>query len=235
MADGIYVSMCGAASRTEQLDAIADNLANAQTPGFKASRPGFEAFLAASGAQDKTYPATVATGFDLRVGPTEHTGNPLDVLPDDGAFLAVRTPGGIAYTRDGRLGLDAQRRLVQNGRPVLDPNGREIHVPPGAAPQIGSDGILHVGPAQVGQLGLFKLDGAVDRLGPTLLAPGEGGAARPLANGTVRTGELEMANANPLDGMVQLIAAQRHFDASMQAIQTYRALDQHGSEIARIR
>ena len=235
MADGIYVSMCGAAARTEQLDAIADNLANAQTPGFKASRPGFEAFLAASGAEDKAYPATVATGFDLRPGPTERTGNPLDVLPDEGAFLAVRTPAGIAYTRDGRLAVDAQRRLVQGGRPVLDPNGRDILVPPGAAPHVGSDGIVHVGRAEVGQLGLFKLEGAVDRIGPSLLAPGQGGTARALRSGTVRAGELELGNASPLDGMVQLISAQRQFDASMQAIQTYRTLDGHGSEIGRIR
>ena len=69
MADGLYVSMCGAVARAEQLEAVADNLANAQTPGFKAARPAFESFMAASGAQDKHYAAAVATGFDLRPGP----------------------------------------------------------------------------------------------------------------------------------------------------------------------
>jgi len=64
MADGLYVSMCGAAARAEQLDAVADNLANAQTPGFKPARPAFESFLAASGAPDKVYPAAVAGGFE---------------------------------------------------------------------------------------------------------------------------------------------------------------------------
>ena len=68
MADGIYVSMCGAVARTEQLDAIADNLANAATPGFKASRPAFESFLppGAAPTSDKHYPAAVGAGFDLR-------------------------------------------------------------------------------------------------------------------------------------------------------------------------
>ena len=100
MADGIYVSMCGAAARSEQLDAIADNLANAQTPGFKAARPAFESFIprGAGPQQDKHYPAAVATGFDLRAGPTQHTGNPLDVIPGDGQFLyvALRDSASVA-------------------------------------------------------------------------------------------------------------------------------------------
>src|SRR5512147_1572388 len=95
MADGIYVSMCGAEARTEQLDAIADNLANASTPGFKASRPAFESFLprGAGAASDKHYPAAVAAGFDLRSGPTQRTDNPLDVVPGEGMFLMVQTRG----------------------------------------------------------------------------------------------------------------------------------------------
>ena len=138
MADGIYISMCGAVARAEQLDSIADNLANAQTPGFKASRPAFETFMAASGAPDKQYTAAVATSFDLRPGPASRTGNPLDVLPDDGAFLAVQQQdGSTAYTRDGRLTLDAERRLVSGaGRLVLTPTGQPITVPPDLVPVV---------------------------------------------------------------------------------------------------
>jgi flagellar basal-body rod protein FlgF len=235
MADGIYVSMCGAAARSEQLDSVADNLANAQTPGFKASRPAFETFLPASGAADKSYPASVQTRFDLRPGPSSRTDNPLDVVPEGGAFLAVTTAKGErAYTRDGRLSVDAQQRLVQNGNPVLDPGGGPIQVPPGAAPRISDTGAVMVGNTTVGQLGLFKLEGPVDRSGQAHLAPGVGGRADPF-EGRVRVGEVELGNATPLDGMVQLISAQRHFDASMQALQTYRSLDQRSNELGRVR
>jgi flagellar basal-body rod protein FlgF len=235
MADGIYVTMCGAAGRSEQLDAVADNLANAQTPGFKASRPAFEAFLARSGAADKAYPAAVATALDLRPGPTTRTDEPLHVVPGDGAFLAVALPGGgRAYTRDGRLSVDAAGTLVQGGRPVLDPRGRTITVPPGTAARIAPDGSVTAGGAEVGQLGLFRLAGPVDRVGPSLLAPGAGGRAEASAAG-VRTGELELGNAGALEGMVQLIAAQRHFDASMQALQTYRSLDARAADLGRVR
>ncbi|HTT69763.1 MAG TPA: flagellar hook basal-body protein [Anaeromyxobacteraceae bacterium] len=236
MADGIYVTMCGAAARSEQLDAVADNLANAQTPGYKASRPAFEAFLPASGAADKSYPAAVATQVDVRPGAVAQTGNALDVLPEDGAFLAVQNADGTrAYTRDGHLTVDAGRRLVQGGRPVLDVNGAQVSIPPGAAPRITGEGAVEAGGFTVGQLGLYQLSGAVDRVGRSLYVPGAGGRAQPVAGGRVRTGQVELSNASPLDGMVQLISAQRHFDASMQALQTYRSLDQHGSDLGRVR
>ncbi|GEJ59184.1 flagellar hook basal-body protein [Anaeromyxobacter diazotrophicus] len=236
MADGIYVTMNGAAARSEQLDAIADNLANAQTPGFKAARPAFEAFFPASGAEDKAYPAAVATGFDLRPGPTTRTDAPLDVLPEDGAFLAVAAPGGgVAYTRDGRLSVDSERRLATaTGRLVLDRSGAPIRVPPGPPPQVGQDGVIRSGDTAIAELARVKLDGPVDRIGPSLLAPAPGGRALP-SDAKVRTGEVELGNSGALEGMVQLISAQRHFDASMQALQTYRSLDQRSAETGRVR
>jgi flagellar basal-body rod protein FlgF len=235
-ADGLYVSMCGAAARMAQLDAVSDNLANAQTPGFKAARPAFESFLAASGAQDKRWPAAVATGFDLSPGPTSPTGNPLDVVPEGGAFLAVALPGGVTgYTRDGRLTVDPDGRLTAAGHPVLDASGGELRVPPGATPEIGADGTVRAGGATVGALGLFTLEGNVDRVGPAVLAPGAGAHAEPVADGRVRTGELELGNAGALEATVELIAAQRHFDASMQALQTYRRMDERSTEVGRVR
>jgi flagellar basal-body rod protein FlgF len=234
MADGIYVSMCGAAARSEQLDAIADNLANAQTPGFKAARPAFESFLPASGATDKVYPAAVATGFDLRPGAITQTGNALDVLPEDGAFLMVRNGDGVAFTRDGRLSVDGERRLVQHGRQVLDRGGAPIHIPPGVAPQVGADGVVRAGDLVVGELGRFKLAGQVDRVGPALFSPSRGGRADPV-DAAVRSGEVELGNAGALEATVAMISAQRSFDASMQALQTYRSIDGRSSELGRVR
>jgi flagellar basal-body rod protein FlgF len=235
MADGIYVSMTGAAARTAQLDAIADNLANAQTPGFKASRPSFEAFLARGGASDRAYAAAVGTALDLRPGPSSRTDNALDVLPDDGAYLAVQLPGGErAYTRDGRLAVDAARRLVQNGHPVLDRSGAAITLPPGVVPRVAEDGTVLAGGDPVGALALFRLDGPMSRSGHALLQPAPGGRAEPTA-ARVRSGEVELGNSGPLEGMVQLVTAQRQFDASMQALQTYRTMDGRSSELGRVK
>lgn len=244
MADGIYVTMCGAAARTAQLDAVADNLANAQTPGFKSSRPSFESFLPLGGAADKSYPAAVGTSFDLRPGSTTRTDRPLDVVPEDGAFLAVQLPDGrVGYTRDGRLTLDGDRQLLQGGRPVLGRDGGTIRLPPHTRPQIQDDGTVRAlqedgkgvgGDLVAGELALFRLDGPVHRAGPSVLVPGEGGRAERVP-AKVQAGLIELGNSAPLEGMVQLISAQRNFDASMQALQTYRSMDGRSSEIGRVR
>ena len=236
MADGIYVSMCGAVARTEELDAIADNLANATTAGFKAARPAFESFLpsGASSASDKVYPAAVATGFDMRAGPIQRTDNPLDVVPGDGMFLTVRTKGGqTAYSRDGRMTVDHEGCLLLDGNTVLSKDGQAISVPPVGPPRIDSSGTVWAGSEQAGELGLARLQGPVDRVGGSLLAPGQGGRAEPVADGSVSVGEVELGNATPVESMVALVTAQRSYDASMQAIQTYNQLNQRAVEVAR--
>jgi len=248
MADGIYVSMCGAAARSEQLDSVADNLANVQTRGFKAARPAFESFMPLGGKYDKSYAAAVATSLDLRPGPSTTTGNPLDVLPEGSAFLAVQTPGGgVAYTRDGRMSLDSERHLVIAGHPVLSKSGQPITVPIDSNPEVDPEGRVRAvlqstseratrpDPVELGELATFQLSGAVDRLGPSLLQPGQGGSAVPLQDTKVRVGEVELANASPLEATVQMIAAQRSFDASMQAIQIYRSLDQSANAVGRVK
>jgi len=233
MADGLYVSMCGAAARAEQLDAVADNLANAQTPGFKPARPAFESFLAQGGAPDKVYPAAVAGGFDLSPGLVVRTERPLDVLPEEGAFLQVRLPdGSIGYTRDGRLQLDASRHLLAGGRPVLDRSGNPIAVPENETPVIDARGGVRVRDVSLGTLALARLEGPANRVGTAVLAPGHGGRAVP-AEVAVRSGEIE--TGQPLEAAVSLISLQRGFDAAMQAIQTYRRMDDRSSELGRVR
>lgn len=235
MADGIYVGMSAAAARSEQLDSIADNLANATTPGFTAGRPGFEAFLPASLAPDKAYTAAVGRGTDLAAGTTSLTGNPLDVAPRDGAFLAVeRADGSRAYTRDGRLTVAHDGRLQINGGLALSTSGGPITVPPDAVTSIDAQGRVLSNGEVVDQLGLFALSGGMDRLGAALLMPSANGLATPVDAG-VQTGALIASNAKPLDAAVQMVGAQRHYDTSMQAIQTYRRLDERANEVGKVR
>lgn len=235
MGDGIYVGMTGAAAQARALDAIADNLANAQTPGFKAARPAFASFLPEGGDGTRVPTAAVATGIDRAPGAIRQTGNPLDVLPEGDAFLAVARPGGgVAYTRDGRLSVDAFGRLAAAGGMVLDTAGGAITLPPDEQVRIEGDGRVWAGAVEVARLGLHRIEGAVERIGPSLLgaAPGARVAA---SEAGVRVGEIELGNVSTIESAVALIEAQRTFDHSMQAIQTYRKLDERAVEIGRIR
>jgi flagellar basal-body rod protein FlgF len=231
MADGIYIAMNGAAARLQQLDAIADNLANAETPGFRAERPTFSAVLA-----DHTRPHapgyTVAThAVDERPGEARVTSRPLDVRVDEHAWLAVElADGSVAYTKDGRLDLDADGRLLAGGRPVLGRAG-DITTPPGAQIAIGADGTITADGKAIDQLAIVELAPGAERIAPSLVR----GDAHAIEAPRVHVGELEGSNARALESTVELVAAQRAYDHAMQAIQTSRRLDERASEVARLR
>jgi flagellar basal-body rod protein FlgF len=234
--------MVAAAARADQLDSIADNLANAQTPGYKASRPAFQSFLpprgiapGAQGSQDKIFAAAVATGTDLSDGPVMTTDNPLDIIPEGQSFLSVKTvTGQVAYTRNGKLNVTADGALVADGRPVLGESGNPILIPPGAQVSINVDGIVNADARPVDRLALFNLGGNVVRVGPQLYNAGPGGTVTP-SDGGVATGQLEMGNVTPLEATVQMINTQRQYETAMQAIQTYRRLDDRVIEVGKVR
>jgi flagellar basal-body rod protein FlgF len=216
--------MAGAAARLDQLDAIADNLANADSAGFKAERPAFESYLPTGETVGPQSPVAVSTALDLREGPTKATGRPLDVIPEDGAFLAVQLDGGqVGYTRNGQLSLTADGMLTAAGHPVLDVSGNPIPVPPGEQMKLNTDGTITVKDTQIAQLASYKLSGALDRLSPSVIGLAPGGQALPASN-RIQTGEVELSNITPIESMVQMISAQRQYDASMQAIQLYKTM-----------
>ena len=236
MSDGLYVGMSAAVARAAQLDSIADNLANAETPGFKATRPAFRAFLP-PGPSDKILAGAVSTGVDIRPGPTNTTDNPLDVLPEGDAYLGVRlSTGQMAYTRNGHLERGPNGELLASGLPVLGTSGEPVTVPVGADPRIESNGNVVVGRnTLVDTLALFQAQGPMDKIAPSLLQPSAGSSMSPAAENSVRVGELEMGNMSALDSTIQMISAQRQFDMAMQAIQTYRKLDDRATQVGLVK
>ncbi len=233
--------MAAAAARSDQLDSIADNLANAETPGYKASRPAFQSFLPPRGVapgaamQDKIFAGVVATGTDLSQGPIKTTDNPLDIVPEGQLFLSVAsTSGQPAYTRNGKLNITPEGALVADGRQVMGTSNRSIMVPPGADVTISQTGVVSADGVPTDRIALFELGGNVVRVGPQLYAAGPGGTVTPTEGG-VSTGQLEMGNVTPLESTVQMINAQRQYETATQAIQTYRRLDDKAIEVGRAR
>lgn len=238
MADGIYVGMAAAAARSDQLDSIADNLANAETPGYKATRPAFQSFLPPNkgGALvDKVFSTVVGSGTDMSPGAIVTTDVPTDIVPEGDAFLAVKSlTGNPAYTRNGKLSLNPDGVLVSDGRAVLGITGLPITIPQGANLTISEQGEVRADSTVLDRLALFQLQGNVVRVGPQLYGPGPGGTATQV-EGRVTSGQLEMGNVTPLDSTVALINAQRQFESAMQAIQTYRRIDDLANQVGKAR
>ena len=236
MADGIYVGMSAAIGRAAQLDAIADNLANIESPGFKGVRPAFSSFLPPGGPTDKVMSGAVATTIDMRPGTTQTTDSLTDVIPDGDTMLAVQMPGGkIAYTRNGHIETGPDGVLQVAGLPVLDTSGEAILVPEASEVTIESTGEVKAGTQVVGNLSLWSSQGPMDRVGASLMMPSAGTQMNQVTDGSVRVGELELGNVTALESTVQMIGAQRNYELAMQAIQTYRQLDQRIVDVGRVR
>ena len=236
MADGIYVGMAAAAARAEQLDSIADNLANTETPGFKASHPAFQSFLprGASAQSDKIATAVVGTGADPSAGTLVTTGNPLDLVPQEDAFFMVQTSTGPAYTRNGKLVVSPDGLLTSGGRMLMGTSGNPIQIPVGSTALINDRGSVMVGNVEIDRLALFKIQGGLAHVGPSLYGAVPAGVIAPADLG-VSVGQLEMGNSTPLEATVHMIGAQRQFETAMQAIQTYKRLDDRAIEVGKSR
>ena len=128
MNSGFYSAFTGYAARMDALDVLANNLANANSTGFKSQQTFYRSFAewmepegqSAMNLAVNKYGVLGGTRLDLSQGTLERTGNDLDVALQGAGFFAVMAPGGIRYTRDGSFTLDKSGNLVtQQGDAVL--------------------------------------------------------------------------------------------------------------------
>jgi flagellar basal-body rod protein FlgF len=207
---GLYIAASGMLAEQIRQDQIANDLANASTPGYKADRTSqrtFNDLLLQNSATGATIgPQSTAVQVDKIVTdftaqPVKDTGEPLDFAIVGDGFFAVQTPQGTRYTRNGQFSLDAQSRLTTAaGDPVLDANGRTITATNGT-----------VDPRRLGVVALNN----PRKQGDSLVTGTPAGAA----TGTVRGGALEASGANAAQSMVDMIDSMRAFEAGQKVIQ----------------
>ena len=217
MQNGLYVSLSARISLSRRLDTIANNVANANTPGFRVDGVSFATQLAKAGEAKVSYVSPGETFVSMRAGSLVTTGNPLDAAVQGEGFFAVQQNGQTVYTRDGRMQMDETGGLTSlTGAPVLDAAGAPIQLDPGAGPpSIMRDGMILQDGRQLGALGLFQLDPAAK-----LARAGTSGflsdkQAQPILNFTANSvvqGAVEQANVDPVHEMTRLIAVTRTFD-----------------------
>jgi flagellar basal-body rod protein FlgF len=208
---GLYIAASGMLAEQIRQDQIANDLANASTPGYKADRTSQHTFgelLLANSATGATIGSqSTAVQVDRIVtdftgAPARETGEPLDFAVAGDGFFAVQTAKGVRYTRNGQFALDPQNRLVTpQGDAVLDSAGRPITATNGV-----------VDPRRLGLVNLTN----PRKEGDSLIA----GTAAGTATGTVRAGALEGSNADAARSMVDMISSMRAFEAGQKVIQT---------------
>lgn len=127
-----YVVLSRLSAQLRATQVLANNLANADTPGFRAERPVFTSFITRTPGQGEiAYSLDRANWRDTRPGAIGTTGNPLDVALRGDGFFVLETPSGERYTRAGRFTLDAAGRITDaDGHAALDTRGLPITLSP---------------------------------------------------------------------------------------------------------
>jgi flagellar basal-body rod protein FlgG len=248
MIRALYTAASGMMAQETNLDNVANNLANSSTAGFRRRRVQFEDLVyqnlimpGAAASQQTTMVAGLQVGLGTRTAASEviqlqgdfsQTGNPLDLTVQGQGFFQVLLPDGeTAYTRAGSFHLDAQGNLVtQDGNPVQP----SITIPPGATSiTVAQDGTVSVtqpgqtAAQQVGalQLALFNNPGGLNSTGGNLFlattASGDPIIGTPGGTeglGSIEQGMLEQSNVSVVDEFVQMIVAQRSYEANSRVV-----------------
>ena len=143
MADGIYTALAGSIVQDRNLEVLSHNLANVNTPGFKAERVAFEEVLTNEVEKNPDLRSVRLTnsGLDTRPGALVLTENPFDAALEGDGFFSVQTPRGVMYTRRGVFDVNVNGELVtQEGQRVLGESGGPIKIPEGSSLWIEEDG-----------------------------------------------------------------------------------------------
>lgn len=223
MSSGMYVSLSGQLALEKRLESIANNVANMNSVGYRAEGVKFDSVISHAGGQDVAFAGGAEGYVSRRAGSMMPTGNPLDVAVQGDGWLAIETPSGTAYTRDGRMHLsNAGELLTVSGYRVLDRGGSPVLVDPSAgAVVIADDGMIMQGDRQLGGLGLFLISDQAQ------LVRHDNAAVIPdippepvvdLVGNGVRQGFVEGANVNPIQEMTRMIAVSRAFEAAASAV-----------------
>ena len=241
----IYTAMTGAASTLGRQAAVAHNLANVSTTGYRAEEHRLRAVqVNAQGSSmalpTRAFVVDASTHTDLSQGPMLATGRTLDVAVQGAGWIAVtQADGSEAYTRGGSLELSVNGVLqTRNGLPVQG-DGGSLTVPPDVKISIGKDGSVSVvpetGAQTVSVLGRIKLvnppEGDLVRGEDGLFRLRGGGAAPVADNVALASGYLEGSNVNPVDSMVNMISLARQFEMQIKMLQTADANAKQASQI----
>jgi len=248
MQNSMYTALFGALSNEHRMNSIANNLANVNTTGYKRDLLSFQDTFAMYAHDQimepmvnlrskKLFPEPqhlartriASAQTDFVQGSVKVTGAPFDVAISGDGFFKVRTPQGDFYTRNGHFRLTGEGMLITDqGYPVLG-DGGEIVLPDGVQNfTIAENGAIYGDGEAMGAMDLVEVDNplGLEKLGNNLYRVREGfNVAEVESNSFLVQGFLEVSNVNPVYEMVNMIEAQRQYEAYAKIMQTTEAID----------
>ncbi len=262
MIRGLYTAATGMNAQQTNIDVISNNIANVNTTGFKQDRAEFQDLMyeslnytAGATTADTNNPTGIDVGLGVRVegvqksfsqGNLRETGNKLDIAIEGDGFFKITMPNGeTGYTRNGAFKVDSEGSLVNGSGFKLDP---EIVIPAELTElSIGQDGTVsgtNTSTGEVTDLGQITI---VDFINPAGLAPQGNNlyletetSGNPVEGtpgldgmGNIRQGMLESSNVSLVIEMVNLITAQRAYEANSKSIQTTDSMLQTVNQLKR--
>lgn len=262
MIRSLFTAATGMEAQKINIDVIANNLANANTVGYKKARADFQELIyqnikspgavSAEGAQVPTgiqvglgvKPVAVQKVFDQ--GDFVHTGNPLDLVIEGDGFFQISMPDGtVAYSRAGAFKLDNEGRIVNSDGYPIEPG---ITVPANTLNiNVSSDGkisVIQAGsttPVEIGQIELARFinPGGLKSIGKNLFistdSSGEATTGNPASEGlgTINQGFIELSNVNVVQEMVNMIISQRAYEINSKAVQASDEMLQTANNLKR--
>jgi flagellar basal-body rod protein FlgG len=232
MLEGLHSAAAGMAAQQQRMDAVANDLANANTTGYKHQRVGFRDLVydqtgrsSAQGVRTGSGAAAVDAGRAFAQGTLQRTDRTLDVAIQGEGFLRVRLADGRdALTRDGGLHIDGNRRLTTSTGALVQP---AITVPEGVGEDqvsIGPDGTVLAAGNRIGRLDVVTVrsEAGLQSVGNNaFVTTAASGAAIAAPRATTLTqGALESSNTDMAEAMVSMIESQRAYQLTSKAIST---------------
>ena len=248
MVRALYSAASGMTAQQLNIDNIANNLANANTTGYKSRRAQFQDLLyqnmvapGSSAGQSTVVPSGLQLGLGTRAvsnevvfqqGSFSSTNNPLDlVIQGNGFFQIQQANGNLGYTRNGSFQLNSTGSLVTSDGNLLQP---QVTIPPAAqSVNIAADGTVSytlAGQTQsqnAGQITLanFQNPAGLNSLGGSLFTPTDASGAAIVGTpggaegvGTIMQGYVEQSNVSVVDEFINMITAQRAYEANSKVV-----------------
>lgn len=239
MLEGLYSAAAGMAAQQERLDALSNDVANANTAGYKSVRVGFRDLVyqpdGPGGVATGAGAAATTIGRSFEEGSMQQTGQPFDLAINGEGYFQVQLPSGqLALTRQGSLSPDVTGQLVTPTGARLVPPVRVPRGTPGSAVQIAANGTVTASGRRVGRIQLLTVASptGLQAIGDNNYSvTAQSGPARPAAGATLQQGTLESSDVDLTDTMTDMLDTQRSYSMTSKAIQMQDQMMQIANQV----